>query len=78
MERAPAQPPLTDFASALVQIQEARHDADCNRTIRFTRREALDIADWANQAFRDWRQVCGSWSADVFLTALLIYRQMQG
>ncbi len=78
MERTQVQPPLIDFAAAFVQIQEARHDADCNRSIRFTRREALDIADLADQAFRDWHQARGSLPADVFLTGLLVYRQMQG
>ena len=72
------QQPLIDVATAFVQLQEARHDADYNRALRFTRREALDLAELADQAFRDWRQVRGSLPADAFLTGLLAYRQMQG
>ena len=70
--------PLIDVASAFVQLQEARHDADYNRTLRFTRREALDLVDLAGQAFRDWDDVRGSLHADTFLTGLLAYRHMQG
>lgn len=78
MDRAQIQQPLISVASAFIQIQEARHDADYNRAIRFTRREVLDVVDLANQAFRDWHQVRGSLPADAFLTGLLVYKQMQG
>jgi len=64
-------------ATAFVQLQETRHDADYNRARRFTRREALDRANLARQAFRDWRQVRDSLQADTFLTGLLAYRHMQ-
>ena len=72
------QQPLIDVASAFIQIQAARHNADYNRFIRFTRREVIDIADMTGQAFQDWRQVRGSLSADAFLTGLLVYKQMHG
>ena len=78
LDRQQVQQPLIDVATAFVQLQEARHDADYNRALRFTRREALDLADLAEQAFRDWRRVRGSLQADAFLTGLLVYRQMQG
>ena len=77
-DRQPVQQELVDVATAFVQLQEARHDADYNRALRFTRREALDLADLADQAFRDWGRVRGSLQADTFLTGLLAYRQMQG
>ena len=78
MDNNQIQRPLADVASAFVQLQEARHDADYNRSLRFTRREVLDFADMADQAFRDWRQVRGSLTADAFLTGLLAYRHMHG
>ncbi len=78
LNREPVQQELVDVATAFVQLQEARHDADYNRALRFTRRETLDLADLADQAFRDWSQVRGSLQADTFLTGLLAYRQMQG
>ena len=74
----PVPQPLIDVASAFVQLQEARHDADYNRALRFTRREALDLVDLTDQAFRDWNDVRGSLHADTFLTGLLAYRHMQG
>ena len=45
---------------------------------RFTRREALDLADLTNQAFRDWGRVRGRLQADTFLNGLLAYKLMQG
>ena len=74
----PIQRELVDVATAFVQLQEARHDADYNRAIRFTRRESLDLADLADQAFRDWSHVRGSLQADTFLTGLLAYKHMHG
>ena len=38
----------------------------------------LDLADQAEQAFLDWRQVRGSLPADTFLTGLLAYRHIRG
>ena len=78
LDRRQVQQPLIDVASAFVQLQEARHDADYNRALRFTRREALDLADLVDQAFRDWREVRGSLQADTFLTGLLMYRHIKG
>jgi len=76
--RQPVQQQLMEVASSFVQLQEARHDADYNRALRFTRQEALDLADMTEQAFLDWSKVRGSLQADTFLTGLLAYRQMQG
>ncbi len=77
-DRNQIQQPLADVASAFVQLQEARHDADYNRSLRFTRREVLDFADMADHAFQDWGQLRGSLLADAFLTGLLAYTHMQG
>ena len=77
-ERESIQPSLIAFASAFVELQDARHDADYNRFRRFTRQEALDPAELADRAFRDWKQVRGGLRADAFLTGLLAYRHMRG
>ena len=74
----PVQQPLVEVAAAFVELQEARHDADYNRALRFTRQETLDLVEQAEQAFRDWNQVRGSLQADTFLTGLLAYRNMRG
>ena len=78
LDHQPVQQPLINVATAFVQLQAARHDADYNRAYRFTRREALDLADLAEQAFKDWHMVRGTLSADTFLTGLLVYNRMKG
>lgn len=72
------QQPLLNVASAFVQLQGARHDADYNLALRFTRREALDLAELTTQAFQDWKHVRGSHEAEVFLIGLLAYQHIQG
>ncbi len=74
----PIPQPLIDVAAAFVELQEARHHADYNRALRFIRREALDLVDLTDKAFRDWYDVRGNLHADTFLTGLLAYRHMQG
>ena len=76
--QAPLQQELIAVASSFVQLLEARHEADYNRAPRFTRREALDLADMTEQAFPDWGRVRGSLQADTFLNGLLAYKLMQG
>lgn len=72
------QPELVRVASALVEIQEARHQADYDLARRFTRREALDLVGQAELAFVDWNGVRGSIQADTFLTGLLAFGNMRG
>ena len=74
----PLQPELVRVASALVDLQEARHEADYDPAHRFTRRQALDLVGRAEQAFADWNRVRGSVQADTFLTGLLAYGNMRG
>ena len=78
LNRLQVQQPLIDVATTFVELQEVRHDADYNRALRVTRRETLNLADQAEQAFLDWRQVRGSLPADTFLTGLLAYRHIRG
>ena len=74
----PLQPELVQVASALVDLQEARHEADYDPAQRFTRRQALDLVGRAEQAFADWNSVRGSVQADTFLTGLLAFGNMRG
>lgn len=62
---------LRRLAQAFVELQQARHEADYDLTRAFTRRDALDFVDRAEQAFADWRTVDGTAAADAFLVALL-------
>ena len=74
----PLQPELVRVASALVDLQGARHTADYNTARRFTRREVLDFVERAEQAFADWNSIRRSIQADTFLTGLLAFGNMRG
>lgn len=72
------QPELVTVAKALLDLQQARHEADYDRAARFTRPQAFELFQQARQAFSDWRQVRGSPQADAFLAALLAYGSLRG
>jgi len=72
------QPELIRVASALAELQGARHEADYDPARRFTRREALDLVGQAERAFVDWNRIRGSIQADTFLAGLLAFGNMRG
>ena len=74
----PLQSELLQVASAFVDLQEARHEADYDTARRFTRREVLDLVSQAEQAFADWSRVRGSVQADTFLVGILAFGNMRG
>jgi hypothetical protein len=74
----PIQNQIRNVAAAFVDLQQARHEADYNTARRFTRREALDLVEQAEQAFRDWKIVRGTVQADTFLVGLLSFKNMRG
>ena len=74
----PLQSELLQVASAFVDLQEARHEADYDTARRFTRREVLDLVSQAEQAFADWSRVRGSVQADTFLIGILAFGNMRG
>lgn len=67
---------LARIASAFVDLQQQRHEADYDMNRRFTRIEVLSIIDDAERAFLDWRVVRGSAQADTFLVGLLAFDRM--
>ena len=67
---------LVRVASAFVDLQQHRHEADYDLRRRFTRVETLSIISDARRAFADWRLVRGSPQADTFLVGLLAYEKM--
>ena len=71
------QPEIISVATAFVDLQQARHEADYDTARRFTRRETLDLLDQAQQAFADWREVRKSIQADTFLAGLLAFGRMR-
>jgi hypothetical protein len=72
LDGALIQPELRRLSSAFVELQQARHEADYDLLRSFTRAEALDLLDQADQSFRDWDTVKGTIQADVFLMSLLV------
>ncbi len=69
---------LRDVASALVELQQARHEADYDLLRTFTRAEVLDMVTQAEQAFQDWKRVKRTPQADAFLVSLLILNLLKG
>ena len=72
----PLQDELVRVASAFVDLQQHRHEADYDLRRRFTRVETLSIISDARGAFADWQLVRGSPQADTFLVGLLAYDKM--
>ncbi len=75
--KLPVQPELVAVASAFVDLQQARHEADYDTARRFTRQECLDLVHQAEKAFVHWKIVRQTLQADTFLVALLAQRQMR-
>ena len=72
------QPELVAVAKVFLVLQQARHEAEYDRTVRFTRPQVLRLSNQARRAFSDWQQVRKSLQADVFLVALLAHAQLRG
>ena len=63
---------LVDAASALIHLQEARHNADYDLGRVFTRVESETLVARAETAFQSWASVTASEERDAFLVGLLI------
>lgn len=74
----PLQPDLVALARTFVDLQQARHEADYDLARRFTRREALNLANRADRAMTAWRGLRKTAQADTFLTGLLAFGNLQG
>jgi uncharacterized protein (UPF0332 family) len=64
-------PMLRTVAEAFTRLQEARHLADYDTSISYSRTTTLDLIDFAEEAFRAWQIVRSRDEANVFLAALL-------
>jgi hypothetical protein len=69
---------LQDVAQALVDLQQARHEADYDVSRRFTRSETLDLVDQADQAFVDWPQIRRDPATEAFMLSLLTSSSLKG
>ncbi|MEB3232824.1 MAG: hypothetical protein VKJ64_17570 [Leptolyngbyaceae bacterium] len=68
---------LMTVASAFVDLQDARHQADYDLSHSFTRRETLDLVEMAEDAFRRWQLVRKQVEAKAFLVMLLSYESLR-
>lgn len=66
---------LVDVAKAFVSLQQARHDADYNLAKQYSRQGVLADIEKAANAFQSWKKVRSTAEANVFLTALLLWKQ---
>lgn len=74
----PLQPELVAVAGTFVDLQQARHEADYDLALRFTRREVLILANRADRAMTAWRGLRKTAQADTFLTGLLAFGNLHG
>ncbi len=67
-------PDLVAVASAFIELQEARHEADYNLAPTFYRSSVNDLIEQADRAVKDWKKLKESHpdTAEVFLLALLL------
>ena len=73
MGEAPVSADLRQVASAFVNLQEARHEADYDFSRPFIRSDVRDLIDVAEKAAGLWRNVSGNLEGQVFMTALLVH-----
>ena len=73
MGEAPVSKDLRQVASAFVNLQEARHEADYDFRRLFIRSEVHDLIEAAEKAASSWRNVRGNPEGQVFMTALLVH-----
>jgi uncharacterized protein (UPF0332 family) len=77
--RNPCLPPeLTRMAKTFTLLQEARHDADYDLSVRFIREEVVFLLNETDQAFVAWSQVRKHPAARCYLACLLLWPKMQG
>jgi hypothetical protein len=65
-------------AEAFVDLQEARHGADYDLTLVYSRQEAEDLVRRFEGAFDSWKRCWGTSPANAYLVALLIHGQLKG
>lgn len=62
---------LREVAETFVELQEARHEADYDHARGWTRQEAIDLVQRAEQAFEAWGRAQTGRDATAYLVALL-------
>jgi hypothetical protein len=61
-------------ASAFLELQEQRYEADYNVSATFTRSETNQLVARVEEAFQDWQTIRDDPVAQMYLAALLLWR----
>ena len=69
---------LRTVATAFVELQAARHEADYNLQKRFTRREAIALVERAEEAYEEWGALPWNRETDTFAVALAAGKKVRG
>ena len=69
---------LRKIAEVFIELQEARHEADYDMSRLFTRREALDAVERAEQALSSWKSLRNTLEGKAFLVGLLLHDKIAG
>jgi len=67
---------LKSVAQAFVDLRQARHDADYNLGMTFTRSDVFAFIDRASEAFQNWKRIRRDDIARIYLASFLIRKQL--
>lgn len=70
-----APPAIRQIAEIFLILQQARHGADYDLTLRWTRHEGQELVAQVEEAFQLWQAVRDDPAARVYLASLLFWRQ---
>jgi hypothetical protein len=69
-------PELREVARTFLELQEQRHYADYDLTLRFNRHDVLSLCDNVEQATANWEEVHHEPIARLFILSLLFWERM--
>lgn len=74
---APRSSELTRICRGFLHLQEARHRADYDTSIQYSREDAELLNTTAIEVFEDWVKIRHTEDARVFLVALLLWKDLR-
>lgn len=66
---------LKQVAQTFADLQQARHTADYDLTVRYSRSDTFDLVERAEKAFRDWQAIRNDDLARIYLGCFLLWKQ---
>jgi hypothetical protein len=71
----PLDPSVVVVIQAFIDLQEARHDADYDLSLRWNRLQVLELLKAAQQAFQEWVTIRKTANSAVVLAAMLLQNE---